>query len=118
MRGYVEKKSRDICCCYLPMKSKHSNAEEYNIYLTSHLKNEQDTAREARTKFKMTFFYKFLQMDVPNLADQQELIFIRSVRIQDEVWKTCQERWTIGTFHTCCRFNFMINIFYYENVFT
>ena len=35
-------------------------------------------------------------MDVPVLADQQELIYISSVRTQDVVWKTCQEQWMIG----------------------
>ena len=31
-------------------------------------------------------------MDVPVLADQQELIYISFVLIQDVVWKICQDR--------------------------
>ena len=36
-------------------------------------------------------------MDSPMLADHQEQIYISSVRTQDVVWKTCRERWMIGT---------------------
>ena len=35
-------------------------------------------------------------MDVPMLADQQDLIYINSERIQDVIWKICQERWMDG----------------------
>ena len=28
--------------------------------------------------------------------DQQELIYINSVRAQDVIWKTCREQWGIG----------------------
>ena len=43
------------------------------------------------------FFYGPLHMDMPALANHQELIYISSVWTQDVVWKTCQERWVIGT---------------------
>ena len=36
-------------------------------------------------------------MNVPVLADQQEVIYISSVRTQDVIWKTCRERRMIGT---------------------
>ena len=36
-------------------------------------------------------------MDVPVLDDQQRLIYFSSVRTLDVVWKTCRERWLIGT---------------------
>ena len=36
-------------------------------------------------------------MDVPELADQQILIKISSIRTVDVVWKTCKERWMIET---------------------
>ena len=36
-------------------------------------------------------------MDVPVVADEQECIYISSVRTQDVVWKTCQEQWMIET---------------------
>ena len=35
-------------------------------------------------------------MDMPTLANQQELTYNCSVRIQDAVWKTCWVRWLIG----------------------
>ena len=31
------------------------------------------------------------------LTDQEELIYISSVRTQDAVWKTCRDQWMIGT---------------------
>ena len=37
-----------------------------------------------------------LHMDMPVLADKQELIYISSVQTQDVVWKTCWEPWMIG----------------------
>ena len=36
-------------------------------------------------------------MDVIELADRQEVIYNSYAQIQDVVWKTCQERWMIGT---------------------
>ena len=36
-------------------------------------------------------------MDVPVLADQQEVIYISSVQTQDLIWKTYWERWMIVT---------------------
>ena len=41
----------------------------------------------------MTFFYESLHIDVPVLANQQELIWINSVRTQDVVRKSFQGRW-------------------------
>ena len=49
----------------------------------------QDTAEEARTNSKVTVFYGPLHMDVPVLAEQEELIYISSVQTQDVIWKTC-----------------------------
>ena len=43
------------------------------------------------------FFYGLLHMDLPVLAEQQELIYICSMRTQNVVWMTCRERWVIGT---------------------
>ena len=57
----------------------------------------QDTAREARTNSLVITFNGPQYMDVPVLADQQELIYISCVRTQDVVWKTSQERWMTGT---------------------
>ena len=37
------------------------------------------------------FFNGPLYMDVPVLADQQELIYISFMQMLDVVWKTCQE---------------------------
>ena len=34
-------------------------------------------------------------MDVAELAEQQEFIFISSARKQDRVWKNCRKRWKI-----------------------
>ena len=42
-----------------------------------------------------------LHMDVPVLAEQQELIDISSVRNQDVIWKTCRERRMMGTDREC-----------------
>ena len=42
------------------------------------------------------FFYGLLHMDMPELANQQEIIYISVVWIQDEVWKTSQKWQTIG----------------------
>ena len=41
--------------------------------------------------------YEPLRMDMPVLADQQELTYNRSVQTQDVVWKTCRKRWMTGT---------------------
>ena len=49
-------------------------------------------AGEARTNLWMTFFSGFKQMDMPVLADQQELIYISSVQIEDVIWRSRQER--------------------------
>ena len=57
----------------------------------------QDTAVEAMMNSEVMFFYGLLHMDVPMLADRQELIYISSVRTQDVVWNTCRVRWTTGT---------------------
>ena len=46
---------------------------------------------------KVMFFYGFLFLDVPGLIDQQEFTYISSVRTHDVIWKTCWERWMIGT---------------------
>ena len=66
--------------------------------LTSHLKKTSKTNKTSGTLFEklLKFFYGPLHMDAPVLADQQELIYIRSVRTQDVVWRTCREWWMIG----------------------
>ena len=56
-----------------------------------------ETAGEVKITSNMTFIYGLLHMEIPVLADQQELIYISSVQIQNVVWKTCQEWWMIGT---------------------
>ena len=59
-------------------------------------KDEQDiweTPGEARTNIYVMFFCGPLHIDVPVLANQQELIYISFVR---KVWKTCLEQWMIG----------------------
>ena len=38
-----------------------------------------------------------LHMDMPVLADQQELTSNSSAQIEEVVWKTCQEQWIIET---------------------
>ena len=53
----------------------------------------QDTAGESKTN---SFSYGSLLIDMPALADQQELTNNSSASMQDLVWKTCQERWMIG----------------------
>ena len=40
---------------------------------------------------------KTTTIDMPMLADQQEFIYISSVRTQDIVWRTCLEWWMRGT---------------------
>ena len=45
-----------------------------------------DTAGEARTNSQITFSYGSINMDVPVLADQQELTYSSSVLTQDVVW--------------------------------
>ena len=45
----------------------------------------------------MMLFYEPLNIDMPGLANQQELIYISSVWTQDLVWRTCWEKWMIGT---------------------
>ena len=68
--------------------------------LTSLLKNHPsqtnniwDTAGEIRTNLLVTFLYGPLHMDMPLLANQQELIYIISVQTQDVAWMICQEGW-------------------------
>ena len=56
----------------------------------------RDTFGEARTNSKVTFFNGHLHMDVPVLADQQELANNISLRTQDVVLKTCQKQCVIG----------------------
>ena len=51
-------------------------------------KAEPDTNGGAKTKLLVSFFYRLLHKDASALIDQQKLMYIRSVRIQDAVWKT------------------------------
>ena len=41
--------------------------------------------------------YKHIHLDLTELADEYEFIFISSVRKLDVVWKTCLGRWAIRT---------------------
>ena len=50
-----------------------------------------------KDKLKSNVLIWTLLMDVPVLADQQELTYYRSVRARDVVWKTCPERWITET---------------------
>ena len=45
----------------------------------------------------MTFFYGSLHMDLPALTDWQWLVYMISVRTQDEVCMICREQWMLGT---------------------
>ena len=72
--------------------------------LTAHLKNGQSKMKktcyspgEVVSNFICDIFYRPLQMDLPVLADELESIHIISMRTQNVVWKTCLERWIIGT---------------------
>ena len=58
--------------------------------LTSHLKNYLCKMNETcgtLLENQVTFFYGPLHM--PEWADQQELIYINSMRTQDVIWKIC-----------------------------
>ena len=55
-----------------------------------------DTVGEARTNSLAKFFYGLLHMDVPVLADQQKLTWIRYVQTLDVIWRICWEWWIIG----------------------
>ena len=54
-------------------------------------------AAEATINSEVTFFYGPRHIDVPVLADRQEIIYISSIGTLDVVWKTCREWWMIGT---------------------
>ena len=49
-----------------------------------------------KSKDEVMFFHRPVNMSVPELANQLELIYISSVQIHDIVWKTCRERWMMG----------------------
>ena len=73
----------------------------------------QHTTWEAKKKSKVTFFYGPLHMNVPVLADQQKPIYVNFVRTLGVVWKTCWERWMIGTDgesqgNPCCQRDLMM----------
>ena len=54
--------------------------------------------RQTRhTNWEVTFFCGPLHMDMLVVTDQQKRIYISFVWSQDIVWKTCQQRWMIGT---------------------
>ena len=57
----------------------------------------QDTAREVRTNSLAMYSSGPIHMDEQKLDDQLEPINSNSVPIQDVAWKTCWERWMIGT---------------------
>ena len=56
-----------------------------------------DTARESRMDLWVKFLYGPLHMDIPVLANQQELTYNTPVWTQGIVWKTCQKLWMMGT---------------------
>ena len=45
----------------------------------------------------MTVFDGSFHVDMPVRANQQELIYLSSVRTPGVVWKPCQDRYMIGT---------------------
>ena len=57
----------------------------------SHLPPISKTIQIRRHAAQVTFFYGPLHMDVPVLADQQELFHICSLQTQDIVGKVCRE---------------------------
>ena len=61
--------------------------------LTSHLKN----LPSKMNRICGTLLEKHgpRQVDVPVLVDQQEIIYISTVRTKNVVWKTCREQWMI-----------------------
>ena len=72
--------------------------------LTSHLisypRNTNKTCGTLLEKQGRTYKWRSsldAGTDMPVLADQQELIHINCIRTLDVVYRTCQERWLIGT---------------------
>ena len=65
------------------------------IFKTIQIKRTRHAGHSWRSKDELISWP--LHMDVPVLADQQELTYNSSVRTQNVVWKTCRERWMIGT---------------------
>ena len=59
-------------------------------------------------------------MDMPVLANLQELIYISFMWTQDVVWRTCWEWWMIGVDgesqgNLCCQRNLMMKVYYIHN---
>ena len=57
----------------------------------------QDTTGESMMNSEGIFFHVRPNMNLPLLADKQELIYNSFVRTQDVVWKSCQVYWMIRT---------------------
>ena len=89
-----------VCVCvYASTSNKKTVVRPLNSDHKNHTSKTNKTCgtlleKRGRTR-KWCFSYEALHTVVPVLADQQELIYISSVRTQDVVWKTCQERWII-----------------------
>ena len=64
-------------------------------YRTSHNPPESDERDVLLVKQGQTL--KLVRIDIPHLADQQNLAHIRSVQALDTTQKTCLERWPIDT---------------------
>ena len=67
-------------------------------YHKKHLSKTNKTCEmlfEKRGWMHVSFFYRPLFMNMPMLADRQELNYISTVWTQDIIWKTCWEWWMI-----------------------
>ena len=58
----------------------------------------RDTAREVRKNSYVMFVYEPLHMDVPVLADQQELTYNSYVQTQDVISRIYRKQWLLGTY--------------------
>ena len=72
----------------------HVDADKTHSKLRqSYLEQVLDAALDETTAVRTLTSH----LDVPLLAEQQELIYISSVRTPVDVLKTCRKRWLIGT---------------------
>ena len=90
---------KDTMCCFKQILEAAPNKTVLYCHLNPISKPLQVTLTRhvaSRTNSSMTFFNGPLYMDVPVMANQQELTNISSVQTLDLVWKTCQKWWMIG----------------------
>ena len=83
-------KNRDRNCARIlrAILNKSKKQHTPKQLLNGHLPPISKTIKVRRTSGARTFFFESLHLDVPMLADQQELIFISSERTLYELWKT------------------------------